>query len=504
MIPVTFYNFGKKHNSTKVPSSGGTVYNCALKEECSILSPVLRVAFQGNNGPTSFNYAMIAAFSRYYFITDWQWAGGNAWWAFLSVDTLASFKTAILNSTVYVARSSVRSNPLIIDGYYPATASTLQNKIEYWSQNASTPWVYNYDNGMYIVGVINGDSSSVGAVSYYAMTPAQFAVFKGVLMGSTTWAGQQDDISDDLYKSLFNPFQYVASVNWFPMAYNANWGTSISSLKLGWWTLSGVSCYLLSVKHTTITKYMNVYEHPQAARGSYLNASPFTKFRLCAPPWGEFTLDNSLLLASTWHSVSGQPKYCNVHLVLDIDFISGQGDLYVYAIPTNDANALLLLAHSQTAVCVPMQIAQINSNAWGQVRNTHDMEWGIAGAAAKTLGGALSLNAGAVAGGIMEAGQTYDNYILNGIENKVPHVQERGNNGSITGFMLPFFIECDYMQMVADDNADRGRPLCEAVLLSTLNNGFIQCVDAHIVATTATENEINNINVMLNGGAYLE
>ena len=503
MVPVVFYNFGKKKNSTRIPSSGGTTYNCALKEDCSILSPVLRVAFQGQSGPTSFNYASISTFSRFYFVTDWQWAGGNSWYAYLTVDPLASFKAAILNSTAYVARSSVRFNPYIADGYYPATTTTYNNKIEYWSSQSSTPWVYNYDNGMYVVGIINGDNNSVGAVSYYAMTPAQFAAFKAFLMGSTDWAGEQDDISDDLYKSLFNPFQYVASVNWFPFAYNPNWGTAITTLKLGWWDLT-VSCYRLTVKHHTITKYMNVYEHPQASRGSYLNASPFTKYRLVAPPWGEFTLDNSLLMASNWYSVSGQPKYTNVHLVLDIDFISGQGDMYAYAIPTNDNNALLLLVHSQTTLCVPMQLAQINSNAWGQIRNTHDMEWGIAGAAARTLGAAFQLNAGGVAGGILEAGQAYDNYILNGVENKVPHVQERGNNGSITGFMLPFFIECDYMQMVADDNADHGRPLCEAVQLSTLNNGYVQCVDAHIVATTATDNEINAINAYLNGGAFLE
>ena len=37
---VTFWNFSKRQNSTKVPTSGGTVYDVKLKDDTSLLNPV--------------------------------------------------------------------------------------------------------------------------------------------------------------------------------------------------------------------------------------------------------------------------------------------------------------------------------------------------------------------------------------------------------------------------------------------------------------------------------
>ena len=70
----------------------------------------------------------------------------------------------------------------------------------------------------------------------------------------------------------------------------------------------------------------------------------------------------------------------------------------------------------------------------------------------------------------------------------------------LNGYINPTILEERKLNVASMDVFSR----LMNVLLSTLNNGFIQCVDAHVVSTTATENEINNINAMLNGGVYLE
>lgn len=40
-IPITFYTFGKRKNSTKLVNVSGTQYSCNIKEPCSVLNPVI-------------------------------------------------------------------------------------------------------------------------------------------------------------------------------------------------------------------------------------------------------------------------------------------------------------------------------------------------------------------------------------------------------------------------------------------------------------------------------
>ena len=41
---VTFYNFTKRRNSTKIPTGAGTVKDCKLKDNCSVHDPVILLA----------------------------------------------------------------------------------------------------------------------------------------------------------------------------------------------------------------------------------------------------------------------------------------------------------------------------------------------------------------------------------------------------------------------------------------------------------------------------
>ena len=72
-MTIEFFNFSKKKNSTKQPTTGsGTQYTgVELKDDCSILNPVIKVRVAGIPVPTvapvnTFNYAYIAKFQRYY------------------------------------------------------------------------------------------------------------------------------------------------------------------------------------------------------------------------------------------------------------------------------------------------------------------------------------------------------------------------------------------------------------------------------------------------------
>ena len=115
---ITFYSINKKQNSTKRPADSGVTYDCKLKEECSILTPNIKLDLGLSTAP-SFNYAYISDWGRYYFVKNWTFYN-RLWEADLEVDVLGTYKTEIGNSSMYVLRSASNYDTNIIDTYYPA------------------------------------------------------------------------------------------------------------------------------------------------------------------------------------------------------------------------------------------------------------------------------------------------------------------------------------------------------------------------------------------------
>lgn len=487
-ITVNLYTFAKKVNSTGRPSTSPLTLDCVLKDSCSIIYPVIGIDRGITWNPSSYNYAQISAFHRYYYVNDWSFAEG-LWWAALSVDALATWKDSILSSTAYVSRASKQYDGSIGDVLYPAECKYENAINSYWQSDGQTPWRSDFNSGFYVVGIVNNDSQSIGAVSYYAFTPLEFANFKALVLTDTTWTGiatTNPDIGDNLYRSLFNPIQYISSVNWFPLLYEASLGPAITSLNFGWWTINNVSCRRLSSYSVTLSSALNVPAHPQAVyRGMYLNSSPFSKYRLFAPPFGEFELDGSLLYDNLYNASHITTINCYIH----VDLISGNGSLTVItnaSTPGNEGKTMLL---AQALVAVPIQIAQITSDHMGELRNLVNTTSGIISSAFHAdVGGAIS---------------TAANGVLNAIEMSVQHPMTAGNNGSLVIYWQKFRLECLYYVMVQDAVQERGRPLCQERTLSELSPGYIQTVGSHI-PIAGSEQEISAVNTALDGGVFLE
>ena len=64
---VQFYTHKKRNNSLKLPTDG-VIIACALKDNCSVTSPVLELKTEGY---PAYNYAYIPDFARYYYVNDW-------------------------------------------------------------------------------------------------------------------------------------------------------------------------------------------------------------------------------------------------------------------------------------------------------------------------------------------------------------------------------------------------------------------------------------------------
>ena len=472
---VNLYAFSKKKNSTKQPSAAGaTVLNgVQLKDETSVLAPVLLLNEHSQGmpvpfTPSYFTYAYIPKFSRYYFITDWRWVNG-LWECYLTVDVLASFKAAIGSTSAYVERSASAYNGNVIDNLYPGKAD-----VNIVAETIATSWAnVAPSGGCYVLGVIDNQSSNhVGAITYYAMEPAQLNTLLVYLFSSNIFnASTITEVGEGLFKAMFNPFQYIVSCMWFPAA-ASTYGTTYTKIWVGYWETDARG-YLMQA--LTDVRYITGYitEHPQAAsRGAYLNYSNYTRITLFCPPFGEIPIDPVF-------TRSGRYLYAKVM----IDTITGQATLRVcFRTGPNGTYSNKPCIEKTAMMGVPIQLAQV----------LIDYSSGIS----SLVNGLASGSAEGIIGGMLGA------TINTALATQMPKVSTNGANGSFINFALEPNLVTEHTLLVSEDNADLGRPLMETRTLNTLS-GYIQCAEGHF-SGSCFDSERDAINSFLVGGFFYE
>lgn len=471
---VNLYGFQKKKNSTKRPSGAATqLSDVNLKDDTSVLNPVLLIN-QNSPGmpipfdPSYFTYAQIPKFSRYYFITDARYVGG-LWELYLTIDVLASFKTAIGNMSAYVERSAAAYNGHIIDNLYPAktdvqiTSATVSNT---WSGVAPS-------GGCYILGVINNQSSGhVGAITYYAMSSSGLNLLLAFMFSNNIYqASTITEVGEDLFKSLFNPFQYIVSCMWFP-GDPSHYGDTQVTIKLGYWdtpVIAYINKTLAEIRYISGT----IPDHPQASsRGAYLNYAPYTRITLFCPPFGETVLDPTFTRAG---------KYLYAKVI--VDPITGMATMRAaFSNQSSGSYSGKPCIEKSGMFGVPIQLAQVLSDYSGAINTA---------AAGLTSGSIAGLIGGAIGATVQSA-----------IATQSPKVSTSGSNGSFGNFALEPNLVVEHTLLVDEDNADLGRPLMEKRQIGTLP-GYIKCAEAHFDGS-CFDMERDSINSFLLSGFFYE
>ena len=467
-MQAIFYQFAKRTNSTKRPS-GGQEFGMDLKAPCNIIDPEIKIATQSD--PTGYNYCYLPTFSRYYWVKNWTYADG-LWNASLTVDTLASYRDQIGQSTEYVVRSSAKYNGTISDGLYPATAEVRSVTSAFQGGFSET-----ISGGFFVIGFIAKAANSIGAITYVVMTPGNAKKLSAKLLTDVSYLSIDNaEISDSLTKVLFNPYQYIVSCNYFPfdVAKLTAHLPLVSSVDVGWWSVD-VPCWILGANNNNLTKSVSVGipKHPQAAsRGGYCNASPYTDYTIFLQPFGVIPLEASKLWGATTLSI----QYV-------VDLFTGDSILRIFT----DTKQLV---HETTAkLGVPIQLSNIAFDI--PSGNGGLLQTGIAAA----FGG---LQAALSGGSISDVG----NGILNAAQATNADVASRGATGSTIAFDTVPYIVARFKILVDDNNEHHGRPLCKRMQLSTIP-GFIM-VDDPDIALNATAAEIDSVKSYLKNGFFYE
>ena len=472
-MTALFFSFTKRLNSTKRPQANtGKSLDLQIKNESSFLNPTIQVSkdiVSGVFSPDAFNYVFIPYWQRYYYITDWKYLNG-IWEASCAVDPLASFRTEIGQTSTYVVRCDSAYDGYITDSFYPATTQVSITK----QQISSDIYRTSIPAGCYILGCINYQTSTrVGAVSYYALTDSQMSSVLQYLFSSSIYnTSSITEIGEGLYKSLFDPFQYIVSCMWFPVP-ASTMGTTQTDIKVGYWS-TGVMGIMANniVREIGFKSNLPIAQHPQISRGEYLNHAPYTRVTAYYAPFGEIPVD-------TMHMQYGTNNY--LYGKMYIDFITGIADCG-FSITNgygDNADPYKYFTMRTAQIGVPIQISQVMSDYVSTLTN------GLTAVASGFTGNIAGI---------------FSN-LTSAVESAMPKVSSQGANGSLAEIIEPPYLVVEHMRLVNENRTEFGRPLCQTKTINTLS-GYIKCGEAdHAFPCTRTESEEINRN-MIEGFFY--
>lgn len=462
---VSFYSFSKKQNSTKRPTADAVLTaECLIKDETSIISPVLELVLGASQTPYNWNYCYIANFDRYYYIDDWSYNRG-AWSARCSVDALASWRTSLKNHTLYVTRIADADlfDTDIADSRYPfkATITESVSSLETIPSSAS--------DGYFV--------ASVAGLTIGTSGRAAFVVFNGVsnLAGFCCYL---EYLAAAAVLDTRSWSDFINEVKWYPPGITPPMGDSFDYVSItGRVHPSGdipasaeFTGHVLSTSpYKSATSALPVPAHPDQSRGHWLNSSIGTSMYLCHALIGEVPIDVTTL----YKAGAGQ-------VTLRIDFSTGAG--------------LLALSYggSTSSPGAPHTVIPVDYGVPVQIK----------GMQSRPAKAALAVATGAVdvaLGNYMGIG----NSILNAVNAMVPQAIVSGTNGTRVAFNTNMRCIIAYKRLTAEDFENEGRPCNKNITLANVNC-YVECAGVDELSMPCTPAEMRTIKEELTRGVYLE
>lgn len=467
---IYFYIAWKDVNSTRIPDgTGAAVYEGALKEPFSIESPIITLRGDVSTLVHRWNYCYIPDFERYYWLGQRAYDSGVWTFSGLICDVLATFKSEILDTKQYVLRAAEAGDTGLIDRSWPCEVAPSKSVTR---PTGTWPFEYNLSRGTYILGIINDFPSEYGSTNYYALSYSELVKFCSVLMGSIDWLNidfsADGDISENFFKTLFNPYQYLVSCRWFPIAPGTIGSEQGIEAHYGWWTLPGTSVHSIDPGLLRLSFGIPINKHPQASTiGKYLCSTPYTRYTLTWEAIGTFDLPTQFLINST--GVDGE---------VVIDIVTGSSRVKIT--PTGSSEVMCDVACNFSA---EIPISQMGINVLEGITN---FTQGLAGS-----------------NGIISAlGSLANAAIETAVTAVVPEMHTVGSVSSAGMLTTKPQINNMFYTVRAGDFTHKGRPYCFYRTLRGMS-GYIQCENAHFTSW-GTREENMQVENYLNGGMYIE
>lgn len=490
-MQVKFWTtFVKRRNSTKQPT-GGTGYDCVLKDSCSVMQPKIALKWDGSNSPVSFTYAYIAAFQRYYFVNNWTFEN-REWIATLEEDVLATYKTQIGLLQKYIIRTGDATKAAgVPDAMFPAgfdhDDDCVETTITGWATQPSA-------GGSYVVGLIGEDNhvlTQIGAASYGVTNDAseiEKLVTAAYTSSNNLWTGTPPTgfgeslwvVAQNLKKSIANPSEFFSCVTWYPFSV-PNSGTAAYPT-LGYLMQTAAKLYPLSnptIEFYPVLPTGSIFGGSVGDKERNLYVEPYASYYLEFWPFGVFPINGRTLVSPSTRGIQ-----CNVK----VDMITGNARFEAYISTTGAGsttaykNAYLCGGSAKLGVDLP--IGGAKSNYAGGL-----------GTLISTIGAAASASSGWGVAGALASGAVNTSQAI---------APTASSGGACTGFAgIANKIRLHKTRFTATtDYYELGKAYSQQVFINTLS-GFVQCWDGdcEIYGSIAERDEISSF---LTGGFFYE
>lgn len=431
-------------------------YDITLKDGADVVNPTITLSIDFET-VKNFNYAFML--NRYYWIVKKTMLRAGLCVLDLECDVLATYKSEIGDSELYILRSSAASDGYVVDRLYPLT-----NELTKYYDVPSGEILTGFSSGVYVVQIAG---KNTGSSTLYEMTPTNFSNFIHDLLGvydSLDWSS----VENSLQSAVFDPMKYIYSVRWYPSAFG---GTPVSNIFIGYWS-SNVNARRINDPFKVAKSFtLSLRNHPQIARGKFLNGAPYRKMELYLPPFGIIPIDTNKLIDSA-----------SLYVAIYVDALTGSATAY-----GRDENGQKLFSVSgQWGVNLPItQGGAQGGNFIGQALTT------IGGTLLAGASGGASLALGAGVAAIGEAAQMFD-----------ASPSSTGSQGTILAFQDYSSLATYCNHIVDEDNTRNGRPYCKIAKPANLGGYMIASRgDVHINGTLPEEEKIR---AFLESGFYYE
>lgn len=461
----------KKRNSTKIATEQEMTktVSVVLKENCSDYNPVFLLNFPENVFP--YNYVQWD--NWYYFIDDVIRGRNNLFEVHCTQDVLATYKSYILQTTAFVAYSSVSGGAWLPDKRVPVKADCIV------SRSTANLGIWR-EGGIYILTVIG----ETGACSFGININGLYNLIRGLQNDQTDiYDDIMDLVADADYPSIVADLQQHVMGNDF-----TNAPQCIRSCTWIPFNITGAS-----------SEFIYLGKFKSTVAGIPVNGEPIT---------------GSITVSIPWHYSDWRRAYCeDIYLYLPLvgivslssDSLTNAGSITIYySYTVTDGKISYQVVSGGEIIgayggsCAADYPIGINQKASANEVMNSIMEGVGKTVSTLTLGSAPS-----VASGV--------NAVITGIKTAEVALSHHpscvGGVGGGAGSGLPRDVVC---YSVAHSTALEpselagvlGVPTQKVISLSSCT-GYCECINAHC-AIPASSDAINAVDMFLNSGFYIE
>lgn len=363
-------SFSKRKNSTKQPTGSSTTATGYLKENTSMLNPV--IVLDGNISADA-TYFYISSFGRYYSVQDIHY-NGKLTEVSLTVDVMATYKSQIGSYNGMIARTGdvTFCEPFLADPMVKCTEEIQEHRATGSITLFGTQTeMFDENFGSYILTLVGKKTTSSASYNGFGVTYAISTATMGLL---------QQDFNDgtfiqQLKQEFANVMDCVIGCIWIPVPI-ANITGVTENIYFGSYN-SGHSGLRITTRYLTGHNSISLPGAAKETTDKYLNFSPYSTYSCYFPFVGVVPIDVSSVY-DDWQ----------LHFFTYVDLFTGS---VVYKIMNNADTKIFATYQGSCASDAPISNQRASATA-------------SLGGIASVIGGAVAVTAAAFTGGALLPG----------------------------------------------------------------------------------------------------